>query len=76
MGNFFLRQNQHIEAARCYETAIKKEPGFTDAYYNLAWILYKARAYDESLKYVSEGLNTESDHTDLQELKNKLQVVL
>jgi len=76
LGNFFLRQNQHIEAARRYETAIKKEPGFTDAYYNIAWILYKARAYDESLKYVNEGLNTENDYSDLLELKSKLQEVL
>lgn len=76
LGNFFLRKNQHIEAARCYETAIKKESGFTDAYYNIAWILFKSKAYEESLNYVYKGLKIESNNSDLLELRNKLQNVL
>lgn len=76
LGNFFLRQNQHIEAAKCYETAIKNESGFTDAYYNIAYILYKAKAYEESLNYVRQGLNTDRTHSDLVELKIKLRDVM
>lgn len=69
LGNFFLRQNQHIEAAKCYEEAIKKDETFVDAYHNIAWILFKAKAYTESLKYIRSGLSIDSNHEDILSLK-------
>lgn len=72
LGNYFLRQNQHIEASKCYEKAIQNDPEFIDAYYNIAWILYRAKVYKESEKYVMMGLKIDRTHTDLSELKRKL----
>jgi len=72
LGNFFLRQNQHIEAAKCYERALKNDKSFADAYYNIAWILFKSKAYDDSIHYIGKGLAVESDHTDLLRLKQEV----
>lgn len=73
LGNFFLRQNQHIEASKCYEKAITKDSEFTDAYYNIAWILFRAKAYSESKLYVQKGLRTDPDHQALQDLQQSLE---
>lgn len=72
LGNFFLRQNQHIEAAKCYEKAIEKDSEFVDAYYNIGWILLKAKAYQHGLEYVEKGLSIEPSHQDLKDLKDEL----
>jgi|GEM_PF-348668 len=72
LGNFFLRQNQHIEAGNCYESALRQDPDFIDAYYNIAWILYKVGAYSESLEYIDRGLKIEPDRSDLISLKKKV----
>lgn len=72
LGNFYVRQNQHVEAARCYEVSIKKEESFVDAYHNIAWILFKAKAYAESLQYIETGLAIESSHQDMRTLKNEV----
>lgn len=71
LGNFFLRQNQHIEAAKCYETAIEKDPNFIEAYYNIAWILFKAEAYPHGFKYIERGLEIDPSNDDLNKLKEK-----
>lgn len=72
LGNFFLRQNQHIEAARCYEKALEKDSEFLDAYYNIGWILLKAKAYQHGLEYVERGLEIDPSHEHLKELKDEL----
>ncbi|MEX0661714.1 MAG: tetratricopeptide repeat protein [Balneolaceae bacterium] len=72
LGNFFLRQNQHIEAAKCYEAAIEKDENFIDAYYNISWILFKAKAYKHGIEYIEKGLTIDPSHVDLNKLKNKL----
>lgn len=72
LGNFFLRQNQHIEAAKCYEQALEKDETFIDAYHNIAWILYKSKAYGESLRYIEEGLSFDSKSDDLLTLKQEV----
>lgn len=72
LGNFFLRQNQHIEASKCYEKAIENEPGFTEAYYNIAWILYKAKAFKESKIFADRGLETDDSHNQLSDLIEEL----
>lgn len=69
LGNFFLRQNQHIEAVKCYEEAVEKDETFVDAYHNIAWILFKAKAYSESLKYIQSGLSIDSTHEEILSLK-------
>ena len=74
LGNFFLRQNQHIEAAKCYEEAIKKDEMFADAYHNIAWILHQAKADEEAMEYVRKGLNADPDHEEILELKQKISV--
>lgn len=75
LGNFFLRNNQHVEAARCYEKTISLDKEFTDAYFNLAWILKEINAREVALGYAKEGLSLDSNHEDLkklvEELKNK-----
>ena len=73
LGNFFLRQNQHVEAAKCYEQAIEKDETFIDAYHNIAWILYRSKALTESLKYIEEGLSVDSTSDDLIKLKQDIQ---
>jgi tetratricopeptide (TPR) repeat protein len=72
LGNFFLRQNQHIEAAKCYEAALKADKTFVDAYHNIAWILYKSAAYSDSMRYIEKGLEIENNHNDLTELKQSV----
>jgi len=72
LGNFFLRQNQHIEAAKCYERALESDKSFVDAYHNIAWILFKSKAYDDSIKYIDKGLAVKSDNSDLLSLKQKV----
>lgn len=72
LGNFLLRQNHHIEAAKCYEAAIEKDADFIDAYYNIAWILYNAKAFKHSLDYVKIGLEKDPSNEDLIELNQKL----
>lgn len=69
LGNLFLRQNQHFEAVKCYEEAIKKDETFVDAYHNIAWVLYKVKAFSESLKYIESGLSIDSNHEDIQSLR-------
>lgn len=73
LGNFFLRQNQHIEAAKCYELAIERNEQFADAYHNIAWILYQAKAFEESKKYIKKGLAVAPDNEELNDLKNTLE---
>ena len=72
LGNFFLRQNQHIEAANCYEKALENDEMFVDAYYNIAWILFKSKAYDDALRYIKNGLSVENGNADLINLKQKV----
>lgn len=72
LGNFFLRQNQHIEAAKCYEEAIKRDEKFADAYHNIAWILHMAKADEEAMEYIQKGLNVDSNHEEILELKRKI----
>jgi len=72
LGNFFLRQNQHIEAAKCYEEAIKRDETFADAYHNIAWILHQAKADEEAMEYVRKGLNADPNHEEILELKKKI----
>lgn len=72
LGNFLLRQNQHIEAVKKYEKAIELEASFVDAYYNIAWILNEVKAYDKALPYVQKGLAIDPNHADLQQLLLKI----
>ena len=73
LGNFYLRQNKHIRAAKCYETALEKNSKFSDAYYNIAWILYRAKAYRNSLDYLEKGLNISPEHREMNNLKSEIQ---
>ena len=72
LGNFKLRNNHHIEAAKCYQRAIECEPGFIDAYYNLAWILTEVSAFENALDYINQGLEIDPGHDDLKELRSKV----
>lgn len=71
-GNFLLRNGDHITAASIYKSVINMEPTFTDAYYNLAWILFEIKAWQESLSYIEKGLEQDSGHEELQELLAKV----
>ena len=73
LGNFFLRQNQHIEAAKCYEKALEKDESFVDAYHNIAWILYRSKAYKDALRYTDKGLSVDGENSELIKLKNDIQ---
>lgn len=72
LGNFFLRQNQHIEAAKCYEKTLDNNRSFVDAYHNIAWILYRSKAYEEAMSYVEKGLLLEKNDGDLIKLEQKI----
>lgn len=72
LGNFFLRKNQHIDAAKCYEKTIELDGGFTDAYHNIAWILKESKAYKKALVYAEKGLRVDSQHEDLKKLASDL----
>lgn len=71
-GNFLLRQNSHIEAAKNYEKAIQLEESFVDAYYNLSWILAEVKAYKKAVTYAEKGLAVDPDHSDLQKILLKI----
>ncbi|MDX1642455.1 MAG: tetratricopeptide repeat protein, partial [Balneolaceae bacterium] len=71
-GNFLLRQNKHIEAAKNYEKAIELEESFVDAYYNIAWILTEVKAYKKALLYAKKGLDFDPDHDALQNILLKI----
>jgi tetratricopeptide (TPR) repeat protein len=72
LGNFKLRNNNHIDAAKCYQKAIECEPGFIDAYYNIAWILTEVKAFENALEFIDQGLAIDPDHDDLKELRSKI----
>ena len=72
LGNFFLRQNQHIEAAKCYRKALENDSSFVDAYHNIAWILYQSKAYEEAMRYVADGLSLDSSNSDLLSLEKNI----
>jgi tetratricopeptide (TPR) repeat protein len=72
LGNFFLRQNQHIDAAKCYEEAIKRDESFTDAYHNIAWILHQAKADVEAMEYIQKGLKSDPGHEEMLKLRDKI----
>ena len=72
LGNFFLRKNQHIDAARCYEKTLELDENFTDAYHNIAWILKESKAFKKALEYAEKGLKIDSEHDDLKTLATEL----
>lgn len=72
LGNFQLRQNQHIEAVKNYERAIALEDSFVDAYYNIAWVLTEVKAYNNALTYAEKGLEIDPDHSELKEILQKI----
>jgi tetratricopeptide (TPR) repeat protein len=72
LGNFFLRQNQHIEAAKCYEKALEKDESFVDAYHNIAWILFRSKAYRDAISYTESGLSVDAENSDLLKLRKEI----
>lgn len=72
LGNFQLRQNQHIKAVKNYEKAISLEKSFVDAYFNIAWVLTEAKAFEEALPYAKKGAKLDPNHTDLKEILYKI----
>ena len=72
LGNFFLRKNQHIDAAKCYEKTLELDSEFTDAFYNIAWILKESKAYKNALEYAEKGLGTDPNHEDLKSISAEL----
>lgn len=73
LGNFFLRNNEHREAATCYEKTLVLDESFVDAYYNIAWILKQVHAREEALTYVRDGLKIDPEHADLLKLAGELE---
>lgn len=72
LGNFQLRQNQHIKAVKNYEKAISLEESFVDAYYNIAWVLTEVKAYEDALTYAERGVKEDPNHSDLLEILGKI----
>lgn len=73
LGNYLLRQNNHIEAVKCYEKTIHLDKNFTDAYFNIAWVLKRAGAIHEAVSYAKKGLALDPEHEDLQILLVELE---
>lgn len=72
LGNFFLRKNQHIDAAKCYEKTLELDSGFADAYFNIAWILKESTAYRKALEHAEKGLNAQPGHSELIQITKEL----
>lgn len=72
LGNFLLRQNRHIQAADCYETVIRLDPTFSDAYITIAWILEQVGALKEAASYLQKGLQAAPGDEDLQQALARL----
>lgn len=72
LGNFYLRQNQHIEAVKCFETTLEKDEKFSDAYYNIAWVLQQAKVFEKAFEYVQKGIEIDPEHSGLLDLKKEL----
>ncbi|MFU8811325.1 MAG: tetratricopeptide repeat protein [Balneolaceae bacterium] len=72
LANFLLRQNEHMKAAKLYEKVIEMDWQFADAYYNIAWILLQAKAYEESFEYAEKGLSVDPHHNELRALRDEL----
>ncbi len=67
-GNFLLRQNRHIEAVKSFEHTLLLDSEFTEAYYNISWVLQQARLYGKAEEYALKGLETDPGNDDLQQL--------
>ncbi|PWN07581.1 tetratricopeptide repeat protein [Rhodohalobacter mucosus] len=72
LGNFLMRQNRHIEAVKCFQTAIDRDDQCTDAYYLISWVLMKAGVEDKALEYAESGLQTDPHHEELNRMISKL----
>lgn len=68
LGNFLLRQNRHIEAVKSFEYTLLLDSEFTDAYYNISWVLQQTRIYGKAEEYALKGLKTDPENDDLQQL--------
>lgn len=68
LGNFLLRQNRHIEAVKSYEHSLLLDSGFTNAYYNIAWVLQQARVFGKAEEYTLSGLKTDPKNEELKQL--------
>ena len=73
LGNFLLRNNRHIEAVKCYEKVLKLDPSFTDAFYNIAWILSESGAFSDARSYITKGLEISPDDEDLLTLLEEIE---
>lgn len=68
LGNFFLRQDQPIEACKCYQVAIDLDPQFGDAWFTIGWVLHRSGAIQQSEEYLVKGLEMSPDHEEMQSL--------
>ena len=68
LGNFLLRQNRHIEAVKSFEHTLLLDARFTNAYYNISWVLQQARIFGKAEEYALKGLKTDPENEELQQL--------
>lgn len=76
LGNFFLRQDQPIEACKCYQTAIDLDPEFGDAWFNIGWVLQRSGALQQAEEYLVSGLERVPDHEEMRDLLKTVQTSL
>lgn len=73
LANFYLRHNQHEEAARLYRKVITMDDTFSDAWYNLSWILKQIGARADALLTAREGLEKDPEHEELKKMVEELE---
>lgn len=66
MGNAYFQKKEWVEAERCYEKAIKKDPKNADAHNNLAWLYYtKHENLDLAERLVLEAIGLNRSKEDI-----------
>lgn len=76
LGNFFLRQDQPIDACKCYQTAVDLDSGFGDAWFNIGWVLHRSGAIQQAEEYLVNGLERSPNHEEMQTLLHSVQETL
>jgi tetratricopeptide (TPR) repeat protein len=61
LGNALMGANRPDEAIRCYEAALKLNPGYADAHHNLGALLVRQGRVDEGIRHYEEALRLNPD---------------
>lgn len=76
LGNHHLRNNNTLEAGRCYKKTLELDSSFHEAYNNIGLILKHVGKYEEAIEYYEKCLEIEPEYQpaleDLEDIRKKL----